>query len=62
MSLSTSTEPASSENEQNLEEKNMPSSETTLASSDQLVLPKLPIESLEKPKNYQKKMVRLNLK
>ena len=62
MSLSTSTEPASSENEQNLEEKNMPSSETTLASSDQLVLPKLPIESLEKPKNYQKKNGSLKFK
>ena len=55
MSLSTSTEPPSSENEQNLEEKKVPSPTLTFARPNEIMLPKQSLQTTEKPKNYQKK-------
>ena len=62
MSISTSTETPSSENEHNLEEKNIPSPKMPFAKENQMLSPEKVAETIEKTKNYPKKMVHLNLK
>ena len=57
MSLSSSTDLLSSENEHNLEEKNIPSPNMTFVGPNQLLLPEQSGKTREKPKIYQKKMV-----
>ena len=62
MSISTSTETPSSENEHNLEEKNIPSPKMPFAKENQMLSPEKVAETIEKTKNYQKKNGSLKFK
>ena len=62
MSLSSSTDLLSSENEHNSEEKNMPSPNLAFVKSDQLLQSNQSSKSREKPKNYPKKNGSLKFK
>ena len=62
MSLSSSTDLLSSENEHNLEEKNMPSPNMAFVGPNQLLLPEQSGKTREKPKIYQKKNGSLKFK
>ena len=62
MSLSSSTDLLSSENEHNLEEKNMPSPNMAFVGPNQLLLPEQSCKTREKPKIYQKKNGSLKFK